>query len=295
MSHGCACPVDEPGQGYCTQCFANSVARYQKSQQDQQRVMAQQGQQQWQQDEQIRREQELRWQQAEKECMEQESLRREQENKKLEQERINQQATVKQQPVINETQESGFVSQVKQRQVKEYAMTFSAGTLCKNDQCGDFAVENSDGYCTKCFLEHGQPADATASSHNQSPKVGSTQKWPPINPCRSIQSKTEFIAERPAKEDVETLSVGGRSNSAAAATMAEIKCFMCAKVNPNTGDLLYGLCPAHAQQVAMKILALTLHQHHNSRKPHTQPSNPTIKCTRALVNGKEVEVLSIYK
>ena len=51
MSHGCACPVDEHSPGYCTQCFANSVARYQKSQQDQQRVMAQQGQQQWQQDE----------------------------------------------------------------------------------------------------------------------------------------------------------------------------------------------------------------------------------------------------
>ena len=183
--------------------------------------------------------------------MEQESLRREQENKRLEQGCINQQATVKQQPVINETQGSGFVPQVKQHQVKEYAMTFSAGTLCKNDQCGDFAVENCDGYCTKCFLEHGEPADA-ASTHNQSPKVGSTQKRLPIKPRRSIQSKTEFIAERPAKEAVETLSVGGRSNSAAA-IIAEIKCFMCAKVNPNNGDLLYSLCPAHAQQVAMKI------------------------------------------
>ena len=253
MSQGCARPADEHSQGYCTQCFANSVARYQKSQQDQQRVMAQQGQQQWQQDEQIRREQELRRQQAEKERMEQENLRREQEKKRLEQERINQQATMKQQPVINETQGSGFVPQVKQHQVKEHAMTFSAGTLCKNDQCGDFAAENCDGYCTKCFSEHGQPADATASSHNQSPKVGSTQKRPPIKPRRGIQSKTEFIAERPANEAVETSSVGGRSNSAAAATMAEIKCFMCAKVNPNTGDLLYSLCPAHAQQVAMKI------------------------------------------
>ena len=51
----------------------------------------------------------------------------------------------------------------------------------------------------------------------------------------------------------ETLSVGGRSNSAAAAAMPEIKCLMCAKVNPNTGDLLYSLCPAHAQEVALKM------------------------------------------
>ena len=31
MSHFCARPADEQCQGYCTQCFANSVARYQKS------------------------------------------------------------------------------------------------------------------------------------------------------------------------------------------------------------------------------------------------------------------------
>ena len=288
MSHGCARAADEQSHGYCTQCFANNVARYQKSQQDQQRVMGQQGQQQWQQDEQMRREQELRRQQAEKEQTEQrrreqefrqqqehneqarreqefraqqaekkrieeENLRREQENKRLEQERINQQATIKQPPMINETPGSGFVPQAKQRQVKEHAVTYSAGTLCKNDQCGDFAVENCDGYCTKCFSEYGQPADATASSHTNSPQIGSTQKRPPIKPRKSIQSQTELLAKRPANEAVETLSVGGRSNSAAAPTTSEIKCFMCAKVKPNTGDLSYSLCPAHAQEVAMKM------------------------------------------
>ena len=320
MSQGCARPADEHSRGYCTQCFANSVTRYQKSQQDQQRVMGQQGQQQWQQDEQIRREQELRQQQAEKERMEQlrreqdlrdqeikrqqaekermeqETIRREQEIRRLEQERSNQHETIKQQPVINETRGSGFVPQPRQRQFQQtqlqetpvvpqqprHAMTapVSTGILCKNVDCGDCAAENCDGYCSKCYLGNSQRADVTAQSHDHSPKSTSAQQPPPIKPRTKV---TRLISEKSADEGVETLSVGGRSNSVAAVetlsvggrsnsvatvetlsvggrsnsvatgTLAEIKCFMCAKVKPNTGDLSYSLCPAHAQQVALSL------------------------------------------
>ena len=126
----------------------------------------------------------------------------------------------------------------------------NTGELCRNPLCSDFAVPNCDGYCSNCYSIHGQPADVVIS-HNHSPTVNSTQRPPPIKPRKSLLPKTEVISTKPLNEGVETISVGGRSQSFSA---SEIKCFMCAKVKPITGDLSYSLCPAHAQRVAAMSL-----------------------------------------
>ena len=256
MSRGCARPADEQCQGYCVQCFDKNVVKYQQSQQNQ-----------WQQDQQRQQaEQARRQQEAERHRLEQERMRRQQEdNNRLEQQR--QQEMMKQHAMTKTSQRNDFVPQAQQqKQQTQYQMQqlkpqetpqqsrhaatapINTGELCRNPLCSDFAVPNCDGYCSNCYSIHGQPADAV-TSHNQSPIVNSTQRPPPIKPRKSLPPKTEVISTKPLNEGVETMSVGGRSQS-----FSEIKCFMCAKVKPVTGDLSYSLCPAHAQRVAAMSL-----------------------------------------
>ena len=305
LSRGCARLAHEQCRGYCVQCFDRSVERYQKSQENQQKLVQQQDQQwqqgqqrQQQQNEQSRRhdwqeaerqhlerqnkEQEKMRQESERQCIEQEKMRQEAEQEKMrqeaerqrlkqaskEQERMKQeterhyfeQETIGQQEinrleeqrqreVIKTPQGNDFVSQQQQQRPQHAPVT---GDLCANMQCGDFAAANCNGFCSSCYSSQNPPAD-TAASPSNTPAANSRQR-PPIKPRRNLPPKTEVILEKPLNETVETMSVGGRSQfTSASSGTNNIKCFMCAKVNPTTGDLSYSLCPAHAQQVMKSV------------------------------------------
>ena len=278
MSRGCARPADEQCQGYCVQCFGKSVERLQQSQQNQ----WQQDQQQRQQEEQARRQREF--QEAERQRLEQERMRRQQEdNNRMEQQR--QQEMMKQKAIANAPQRNDFVPQAQQQQQTQHQVQhpkpqetsfapqqprhaatapITTGELCFNSSCGDFAVPNCDGYCAACFSSRNQPPDA-ATSHNH---VNSIQR-PPIKPRKNLP-KTDLISTvpKPLNKSVETMSIGGRSQSFSA---SEIKCFVCAKRKPTTGDLLYNLCPAHAQRVA--AMSLDYDTPPVSQQPETSYTN----------------------
>ena len=271
MSRGCARPADEQCQGYCVQCFGKSVERYQQSQQNQ----WQQHQQQ-QQEEQARRQREF--QETERQRLEQERRRQQEDNNRMEQQRqqeIMRQQAMEKVPQRNDQQMQYQAQQPKPQdtsyvpQQPRHAATapITTGELCYNSSCGDFAVPNCNGYCLACFSSNNQPADA-ATSHNHSPTVNSMQR-PAIKPRKNLP-KTDLISTvtKPPNESVETMSVGGRSQSFSA---SEIKCFMCAKVKPNTGDLAYSLCPAHAQRVA--AMSLDYDTPPASQQPETSYTN----------------------
>ena len=271
----------------------------QKWQQDEQARIQQQAEKEHMEQERIRQQQvekerieqeRIKQQQAEKERMEQERIRQQEE--RLEQEHVKEQERIKQeemakQAMMNTTQRSDFVPQAQQHQFQQpkpqetspaphqprHAMTGPVpGSLCNNINCSDFAAVNCNGYCSKCYSEYSQPANATATtaaaaSQNHSPTINSGQR-PQIKPRRNVpSSKTEVISTKSVDESVETLSVGRRSNSAAAATTAEVKCFVCAKRKPDTGDALYSLCPTHAQQVMSSLILGPLPE--SSQQPET--------------------------
>jgi len=275
MTRGCARFADDECQGYCTQCFASSVERYQQ-QQDQQWQNHQQ--QQYQDDQRRQHEEQERRQleieevhRREQDARKQEEARKLVEIKQQEQWRRQQEQQQKQMHTADLSRTVEYQSQQQyQTQQREHATSYTApvGTkLCNNEMCSKFADPDCNGFCKECYQKfHPTPAPSNANftqgekapnPSNFIPTQRQKAPHPPsdVNPViqrpaikpRSKTALKQKIQEQPAEVSQSNMEapVAGSSSTPL--------CFMCAKVKPTTTNFMYSLCQKHAQQVMSSL------------------------------------------
>ena len=309
MTKGCVRFADESCQGYCTQCFASSVERYQQQHQQQQQQNLFQQQQPHQYD-QTRQQQQQEYERQQMEARrrqeQEEELRRKEGARQLEVKRQDQHEVSKrqqepgyQQRQVHTTDHTTTLEQQKylMRQ-KEPATSHAATTtfigLCKNHMCSRFADAGCDGYCSMCFPLDSQisTSNATQGQKIPSPNVSppQTQKVPapsnpqqvppPIKPRKNAPrtAPKAIISEEPASQSSQISSIQGSD-------LADI-CFMCAKMKPTTVNFTYSLCHKHAAIVAASFNEEDLKSPQVATKQQTQFStehsyNPAPESTGA--------------
>ena len=319
MTQGCARFADDNCQGYCPQCFASSVERFQHQQQQLNEYQQQPHQydRMRQQEEYERKEFEHEQARRRQEINRQEEIRKQEEARQLEFKRQQQyerqheptyqqmqvQTTDFSRPLEHQSQQQNSTHQKEPS--TNYATTTFLG-LCKNHMCSKYADPNCDGYCAECLPSHNQtPAqNATqgqmAPSHNasltqgkiaQSPNVSPTQgrSAPPSNPSSTQQIPPPIKPRKNVPKTAPKALISeepGYQTSRITDSMpvTSSSCFMCAKIKPTTVDFTYNLCHKHAARIAASFDDNGLESPQVTTKPSMQQETATNPGTHPSYN-----------